>query len=278
MLAYTEVMPTLTINGITIEAADVSLKDARNAVYLVRHIESGRVYVGITKGSVADRWKQHLYSATNKSRVWYFAQALRCYGPEAFEVNVLCCDLPRDCLIAEERRLIALFSSNATGYGFNISSGGDGIEMTEAVAKRISATLSGRKKTAEHISRVAEANRGQKRSPEIKRKFSEIFKGREISQEARIKIGLAHRGMKRPPETGQRISTALTGQKFSDERRLQMSGIAREAMMRPEVRARSSAAHTGKVQSSETRAKMAESQRRRRALEAQLRAENSSCC
>lgn len=60
-------------------------------VYLVTNIENGKRYVGKTKGSLAERWYNHVKDARAGSP-YAIHRAIRKHGKQAFTREV-----PRDC-------------------------------------------------------------------------------------------------------------------------------------------------------------------------------------
>lgn len=93
-------------------------------VYRVTSRTSGKSYIGITTEAVASRWRKHLTAAESGSR-YLFHKAIRKYGPDDFEVEVLAvadgwanaCDL--------EVSLIVEHGTFAPG-GYNSTKGGEG--------------------------------------------------------------------------------------------------------------------------------------------------------
>ncbi len=92
------------------------------SIYLVRSLECGRGYVGLTRVSVRQRWLQHLNSADQGAKT-PLAAAVREYGAERFEVRVLESDVPSAELPDRERYWIAACDTRIPN-GFNAIDGG----------------------------------------------------------------------------------------------------------------------------------------------------------
>ena len=96
-------------------------------VYLVRHRASGKPYVGVTMGSIEERWQQHVERAFSDKRLstrgLHFA--MRTEGVEAFSVELLHKAKSHGELCESEAQYIA--SHNARyPTGFNLNGGGGG--------------------------------------------------------------------------------------------------------------------------------------------------------
>lgn len=210
MLAYSETMPALIINGITIEAADVPLKEARDAVYIVRHIESGRVYVGMTRLDVGNRWRQHCYDVSRVSkRRHHFNAALAKYGAESFDVFVLEHAIAPDLLPAREKHFVSLLCSNISAQGFNSTSGGESDYVyTAEVKQKISALAKGRVISPDHRKKLSAAITGMVRSSETCAKIGDIHRGKKATAELRQKMRDAHLGKKPTDATKEKMSAS----------------------------------------------------------------------
>lgn len=100
----------------------------KGQIYLVRHIESGKGYVGLTTTSIEKRWKRHLVSAANGKPVHSdsLQAAIIRYGEAAFTISVLDTADTIDELALLEQQGIDRFESMAP-KGFNLKRGGAGL-------------------------------------------------------------------------------------------------------------------------------------------------------
>jgi hypothetical protein len=168
-------------------------------IYCHIHRESGRRYIGLTKQTWKQRWKNHVCAArSSKGGRWHFPNAIRKYGSEAFDHEVLeVCDSLEEANVAEVR-WIRHFDSANPEKGFNLEKGGghtphpirknpwDRPEFREKMEKsvlpkliaaglspstraRTVATL----RTDEFRQKAAERTRDQFSAPESRRKMSE---------------------------------------------------------------------------------------------------------
>ena len=100
---------------------------SRWTVYCHIHRATGRRYVGLTKKTWRKRWNQHVYTASKLAKKgWsHFANAIRKYGKDAFDHEVLeVCDTLDEANAAEEK-WIEHFDSRNPEKGFNLKRGGD---------------------------------------------------------------------------------------------------------------------------------------------------------
>ncbi len=169
--------------------------------YLVTCRVTGKRYIGITSGDVAQRWKHHVYySQRERSRASALGAAIRKYGADAFSVEVICCARGLDDIKAVEAVLIQQWATFAPG-GYNLTLGGQGrfgfkpsresVEQsaakhrgkpchinTRAAASRFHL---GKKKSVQHSAKIAAARRGVSRSNTTKDKIRAYWAARRAS-------------------------------------------------------------------------------------------------
>jgi group I intron endonuclease len=97
-------------------------------VYLIRNKKNGRLYVGKTVGSLADRWYQHVWRAKNRPQVHCMLhRAIRSYGAEAFEISELAKAESAEQLNSLEKHFIKCLNTYPPSrIGYNLTPGGDG--------------------------------------------------------------------------------------------------------------------------------------------------------
>lgn len=134
-------------------------------VYLVRNRTNDKGYVGKTKRSLEQRWREHVRNAMKMRAEMPIYDAIRKHGAEAFDLSVLEeCDSPEGLNEAEKRWIVEL---GTFSRGYNATRGGDG--------------PSGYRHTSETRARMSALRRGKKlgpRSEETKRRVSEGRKGK----------------------------------------------------------------------------------------------------
>ncbi len=95
-------------------------KDKRYSVY--QHtFPNGKVYIGITKNNVEERWK----SGTGYNTQTLMKRAIKKYGWDNVKHEVIETNLTHDEACKREEYYIKLFKSNNKEYGYNATSGGD---------------------------------------------------------------------------------------------------------------------------------------------------------
>ena len=154
---------------------------------------SQKSYIGQTITSLDERLKYHVIQ--NGCRA--IANAIRKYGSDAFEVEVLR-ECPEACLNTWEQIEI-LRHQTLSPNGYNLTTGGSYGKHTEETKRRISKNSPGfrGKHTEETKRKISEKKTGKKRgplSPEHRHNLSKSLKGRVHSPEVRRKIS---DGMKR---------------------------------------------------------------------------------
>lgn len=196
---------------------------------------SGRAYVGLTRNSVAARWRTHLRAAASGSEL-ALHRAIRKHGSENFRIDVLTeCESEREAKTCERALISAHATFHTTGTGYNLTNGGDG-------------------------------NWGWRPSAETKRKIGAKSKERHAANPDYLRKMIAGRkpGQKRPPRSAEwcaKLSAKLKGRVMSPEwiEKIRQAGYRRKNS--PETRAKISASNKGRVNSPEALARMARTKR-----------------
>ena len=162
---------------------------------------SGKVYIGATRQNPKRRWRNGKGYMHNKR----FCDAIRKYGWDNIEHEVISTGLDKEQAYAMEAGLIAKYDSTNQAKGYNMSIGG------ERSALGICRSSETRRKISESKKGVNHPNYGKHLSSETRRKMSEANKGRRHSEESRRKISEANKGHTVSSDTRQKISEALKG-------------------------------------------------------------------
>lgn len=190
---------------------------------------NGKVYIGITCQEAERRWKNGAGYYYHK----YFYSAIKKYGWNNIEHEVLFSNFTKEEACLMEKLLIGYYDSANREYGYNQTYGGEeGVKFTEETRRKMSEaqTKERRKKMSEmmkgrHLSeetrrKLSEAqrgrtpwNKGKAMSEEAKRKNSEAQRGKVMSEEAKQKISKANKGKHLTEEHKQKISEARKGDK-----------------------------------------------------------------
>lgn len=236
-------------------------------VYTHRKATTGEIfYVG--KGTAERAWDQC-------GRNTYWQRIVAKYG---LTVHIESDGLLEFEAHAQERELIAKLRADGVTLA-NLTDGGEGaLNPSDETRRKLSAYQKGRKKSPEHVAKIAASNRGklvsqetrQKLSarvytPEWRAKMSESGKARApISAETVEKLRQASRARWQDPEYRAKVKAGTTGKKRDAAFAEKMSAISRakapmteeekqrtrETMLQkwkdPEYRERLSAAHSGK--------------------------------
>lgn len=181
-------------------------------VYMHTNRSNGKRYIGITN-SIKRRWHNNGIQYRGCA---YFWNAIKKYGWESFDHCVIVSGISRSKAIEKEKELIALYQTTNPKFGYNLTSGGDGMNdytHTEEARRKIGLSKIGNKYGAGHTLSVA-----------VRKKLSDIHKGhlnpmyqKEFSAEHRAKISKALTGIVRSDETRRNMSKAQRGHPVSQE-------------------------------------------------------------
>lgn len=131
---------------------------------------SGKVYIGVTKQSPHLRWQNGLGYRTQE----YFYRAIRKYGWDNFEHEIVYQTESYTDANDKERDLIAKYKSNDKHYGYNIENGGN---LKKTVSESTKQKLRNHHTRPEHLKLVARINAKRWSDPEEHRKMSERVSG-----------------------------------------------------------------------------------------------------
>lgn len=94
---------------------------------------SDKSYIGYTKSTMIDRWDAHVYDAFKKNSTFAFHRALRKYGIENFDHQILeeCCDLAS----AKRQEIFWIAVKKSFENGYNMTKGGDSPPIFERTLK-----------------------------------------------------------------------------------------------------------------------------------------------
>ncbi len=203
---------------------------AGSAIYQIRHLQSGKLYVGsavnfrLRVGLHKRRLRRGLHHSAKLQRAWDK------YGETAFVFEVL--ELVPDVqqLTAREQAWIDRLDAVQSGYNVAPAAG----------------SLLGFRHTTETRARMAQAHTGKPKSPEHVAKVKEALTGRSMTAEQREKMRAAKLGKKREPHsaaTRAKMSASRTGAQFSSEHRAKLAAAKIGRKLSPETRAKMSASH-----------------------------------
>lgn len=148
---------------------------------------SGKVYIGITCQNPEQRWQNGNGYKNNE----YFARAIKKYGWDNFEHEILYRELSKEEAERIEIELIAKHKSTEPKNGYNISGGGYGsAHHSEETKKRISEAKKGvsiwdeeaRKKMSEERRGINHPRYGTHWTEEQKKMLSKAHKGNSVGE------------------------------------------------------------------------------------------------
>lgn len=127
---------------------------------------NGKIYIGITKQNVKDRWRNGKGYKENK----YLINAIKKYGWDNIEHIILFEDFTQEEAERKEIELISQYKSNQRKYGYNIQNGGNSVgKISDETKMKISKKLKGK-----HSSPKTEFKKGMTHivSDETRKKIS----------------------------------------------------------------------------------------------------------
>ena len=152
---------------------------------------SGKVYIGITTRPVSRRW--HGGSAYRNNS--HFYSAIKKYGWESFQHEILAEGLTREEACEMECQLIKIHQSTNPEKGYNLSPGGDkttlGYKFSPESRARISRSLQGKRRgiplTDAHRENIRRALKGHSCSEETRSKLRSALGDRFKTPEVQAK-------------------------------------------------------------------------------------------
>lgn len=160
------------------------MNKARTYKVYIHISPSKKVYVGITKLDVEQRWQQGKNYKSNP----YFTNAIKKYGWDKFEHKILFVGLTKEEAEQHEIDLIAKYKSNNKLYGYNIEHGGNAKgKVSQETRIKMSKAHIGKKHP--WIKKHTEEQK-QKISNKLQGRVSPM-KGKHWSREQRARVGTA---------------------------------------------------------------------------------------
>jgi group I intron endonuclease len=197
-------------------------------IYEIRHVASGRVYVG-SAVDIERRWRSHQHDLR---RGRHHAKRLQAAwtqdGAATFIFGILEVVQNKHDLLSREQRWIDELNAAYSTVGFNCSQvAGSPLGIIRSKATR---------------AKVAAAQVGRITSAETRAKMSAALKGHKTTAETRAKIGAGNKGLKRSAELLARLSIIRKGRSLTAEHRAKLSAALKGRQPTKEHRAALSAA------------------------------------
>jgi group I intron endonuclease len=160
-------------------------------LYKITNTKNNKCYIGWTNKTIESRWKEHKSDALKVRDNRKFYNAIRKYGVDSWEVEMICEVNDKKDAILKEIELISSHDSYNNGYNSTLGGdGNNGIKMSEESNKKRSESLKGRKKPDNF-------NNGRKHSEVTKNKISTSHLGKKKPWVKWTKEQILDRGMKR---------------------------------------------------------------------------------
>lgn len=132
--------------------------------YIYKHtVPNGKIYIGCSSMPVKKRFGNgNCYKGNIE-----FDNAIKEYGWENIEHEILLYDLEEEDAFNKEKMMIKKFDSSNPNIGYNISTGGKGSailgrSMSEETKNKISLANKGKIRTEENIKKLKESHKGKK--------------------------------------------------------------------------------------------------------------------
>lgn len=207
-------------------------------VYKITNKINNKLYIGITKRPLEYRWNLHKHCANRYKKLWsHLYSAMRKYGIENFEINILKTCYSDKQLYRAEIYFIKKFDTTNRLKGYNISKGGEvstaGRIVSRLTRKKLSLANKKRFENPIERERIATSLKGRiigPRSEEVRAKISLAKLGRKHSEETKLRYSIMRRGKpsgwkgrKHSIETRKKLSEMQIGKKATDVTKQKMS-------------------------------------------------------
>ena len=208
------------------------------SIYQIRHIVSGKVYVG-SAVSPRNRWRNHrimLQNGNHPNR--YLQNAWNKHGEAAFVFEILEPVLFIEDLITREQYWIDKLKASANGHGYNITP--------------TAGSLLGARWTEEQRTRRVE----QFKDPAFKAKYSDAKKAQFADPKQRARRSEEARALWRDPEYRARMTVRLKEGHADPEYKARVSANTRAAQSNPDLRRRMSESQKARFADPAVRARL----------------------
>lgn len=176
---------------------------------------NNKYYVGITKFKPSYRWGKNGYGY----REQLFWKAIQKYGWNNIQHIVLAENLSKEWACRLEQDLIWKYQSNNPKYGYNLSIGGDsnaGYHQSEEAKLKISAAskvggFNGHTHTKESREKISKSKTGKsvQHSPEHTKKIADSNRGKKRTEQQRMNISIGRTGIYHTQNTKNKISKTV---------------------------------------------------------------------
>jgi group I intron endonuclease len=238
-------------------------KDRTYYLYRITNTVNDKIYIGQSVDTIR-RWYEHKREAAQKTPTMAVTRAIKKYGNESFEFEVLAGCKSQDNANWLETELVKRYESHvSTDKGYNVTWGGMNAPKTDEWKAHMSKIMTGREApwAIGNTYAIGNANwLGKPRSAETKQKISKALSGenhpnfgKTLPKETKKKMSMAASGENNPmygrvysEEERKQISERLIGREVSEETRAKISKSNKGRKLSDESRKKMSAAKKGK--------------------------------
>lgn len=160
------------------------MENKRYVVYKHTNKLNNKAYIGITSQKPPEkRWGVEGIGYASSP---HFYSAIRKYGWDNFDHEILFENLPKNEAGKKEQELIAQYNTSNRKFGYNSTSGGEIFTMNKETKIKISKALMGNKNGLGHFcstekkEKIRQSQKGKPFTEEHKRKLSEAAKKRRV--------------------------------------------------------------------------------------------------
>lgn len=162
-------------------------------VYLARNRTNGKVYIGQTVYSLEARKMSH-ESDARRGTPYIFHQALRKYGPESFDWQVIDRAEGKEDLNTKEKYWIQFYKAMQRQFGYNQTEGGTGGVPSLEVRKKQSERMVGTVLPDQVRRKMSDSRKGKHPSSSTREKIASTLKGHSFSDESLARLSSSHKG------------------------------------------------------------------------------------
>lgn len=195
------------------------------SVYIIEDTIKHKYYVGACR-DVNKRWTKHRHLARYPDRVKDFAlyDEMRNRSLDDFTLTIIETGLSQRAALDLESSII-ISENTLVPYGYNMQAKGakrldrDGLARhhTSETKARMSAAMSGRKQSPEHLAKLSAIRKGRTHSAESKAKLSKSLLATYKNPELRKHLSDIHKNMKRTEESKAKTRGSANGYALLNE-------------------------------------------------------------
>lgn len=178
-------------------------------IYKITNTINNKIYIGQTIKTLDKRWSSHCYDAIHMPYINKFYNAIRKYGIEVWNREVI--EEVNDVDLLDEREIFWINYYDTFRNGYNSTTGGERRKIiSEESRRKISEKHTGKKLSETHRQNISKGNKGKKDLPEVrerkrlaairreeeKRKTGYVspMKGTTFTLEHKEKLSMARKG------------------------------------------------------------------------------------